>query len=273
MKILYFSGGLGNQIFEYAFCLYLKERFPEESLYGIYDSNKLGEHYGLEIDKWFDVQLPPDSKKAVIVTALLYFLKRSVGWQKWLDLSRRKCENLDAMCFNAFKLTNMYFCEKDNSWIRFIVTRNDLSDKNKTVLDKIESSNSFFVHVRRGDYLSPTFRDRFAGCCPLSYYKSAISDVLKTEKEPRFFCFSDDLKWMKENLDLPNAEYIDWNTGTDSPIDMYLMSHCKGAIMANSTFSYWGAYIGRKKKVYYPEKWINAEEGNPNIFFEEWKKF
>lgn len=273
MKILFFSGGLGNQIFEYAFYLYIRNRYPGQRIYGVYDKKKLGEHYGLEIDKWFDVQLPPPSKIANIITAILYGVKKTTGWTGWLDLNRRNCHNPDALCFNAFKLSNKYFPSPNRSWIKFRMDCTKLSTLNKEVLKRIEDSNSFFIHVRRGDYLSPTFKDRFEGCCPLSYYQSAIKDIVANEVNLIFFCFSDDIEWMKDNLDLPNAEYIDWNTGTNSPIDMLLMSQCKGAVMANSTFSYWGAYIGREKKVYYPEKWINSKDGNPEIFFEEWKKF
>ena len=68
--------------------------------------------------------------------------------------------------------------------------------------------------------------------------------------------------------------FIDWNTGENSPLDMFLMSQCKYAIIANSTFSYWGAMLGRKKElVYYPTKWINSEFGNPHIFPEDWKTY
>lgn len=273
MKILYFSGGLGNQIFEYAFYLYIKRIFPQEKIFGLYDKKKLNEHYGLEIDKWFEVQLPIQNFKAKAISAVLYIIKKITGKQGLLDLNRRECKNYKAVCFNAFKLTNKYFINNNNNWIRFKVTKKDLSEKNIAVLKEIEESNSFFIHVRRGDYLSDTFKERFKGTCPISYYRLAIEDIIEKEKDPKFFCFSDDILWMKENIKLPNATYIDWNTGTDSPLDMYLMSYCKGAVIANSTFSYWGAYIGKQKKVYYPEKWINAEEGNPNIFFEEWKKF
>lgn len=272
MKILYFSGGLGNQIFEYAFFLYLKKTYPKEKIYGIYDKKKLGEHYGLEIDKWFDVELPPSNFKTQIIAAFLFIIKRITGWQDLLDLNRRQCYNFDAVCFNAFKLTNQYFMLADSNWLKFKIKDCELTTKNKKVLKEIKNCNSFFIHVRRGDYLSPTFKDRFEGTCPLSYYSSAIADVLKNEIEPKFFCFSDDIKWMKENIELPNAVYIDWNIGESSPLDMYLMSHCNGAIIANSTFSYWGAYIGKNKKVYYPQKWINDKEGNPKIFFDSWIK-
>ena len=65
--------------------------------------------------------------------------------------------------------------------------------------------------------------------------------------------------------------FVDWNKGENSPLDMYLMSQCNGAIIANSTFSYWGAILGKEKaRVYYPIKWINSPRGVPDIFFDNW---
>lgn len=66
----------------------------------------------------------------------------------------------------------------------------------------------------------------------------------------KFICFSDDIGWVKQNLELgKDAVFVDWNNGTDSPLDMYLMSQCKYGIIANSTFSYWGARLGIKKSL------------------------
>ena len=65
--------------------------------------------------------------------------------------------------------------------------------------------------------------------------------------------------------------FVDWNKGENSPLDMYLMSQCNGAIIANSTFSYWGAILGKEiARVYYPIKWINSPRGVPDIFFDNW---
>ena len=79
------------------------------------------------------------------------------------------------------------------------------------------------------------------------------------------------MDWVKKNLKLPEVvSFINWNTYTESPIDMFLMSQCKYAIIANSTFSYWGAYLGVKKcMVFYPKKWNNGV-ATPEIFEKDW---
>lgn len=87
-----------------------------------------------------------------------------------------------------------------------------------------------------------------------------------------FVCFSDDMAWLRDNLQLGvNSIFIDWNTGKDSPLDMYMMSQCDNAIIANSSFSYWGAFLGKKKETtIYPQKWWNSQDGNPDLFWNGW---
>ena len=269
MKILVFGGGLGNQIFGYAFYCYLRDKFPKEKIYGIYDKKRLSEHYGLEIDKWFKVKLPPQKWYANVVVGGLYILKKVFGYTAKIDLSRRECENIDATAYFAFKLNNKYI--PNYRFLEWNINENMLSSDNKLMLAKIRESNAIFIHIRRGDFFSERYKKLFEGCCSIEYYKKAIQDIQKRVNAPKFFCFSDDIDWAKQNLELPNAEYIDWNQGMDSPLDMFLMSQCKYAIMANSTFSYWGALLGEKKKlIYYPRKWDNHPYGYPNIFYENW---
>ena len=272
MKVLSFGGGLGNQLFCYAFYLYMKEKYPNHRVYGLYSKRKLSEHYGLEINKWFDVELPPQRWYATIVCGFLYLWKRLVGRTKYVETKRDYCENENAIAFLAFKFTNKYFPKGE--WLRFRINEDKLSEINKKTLSDIRTFQSVFVHVRRGDFLSPRYKAAFEGTCPPEYYKKAIKHVHEEVKNPMFIVFSDDILWAKNNMVLPNTTiFVDWNTGLNSPIDMYLMSQCKYAIIANSTFSFWGAYLGEKKRlVYYPQKWNNGLP-SPTIFPAYWKSF
>ena len=269
MKILVFGGGLGNQIFCYAFYLYIKKKYPNERIFGVYNKKKLSEHYGLEIDKWFDVKLPPQKWYATALCALFYFWKKIVGTTRFVETYRDYCTNENAIVFLAFKFTNQYFCQE--GWLQFKVDESELSDKNKEILNLIRESDSVFVHVRRGDYMSLRYKKAFEGTCPIEYYEKSIKYVKTYVENPKFFVFSDDIQWAKDNLPLNKVDvnYIDWNNGTNSPYDMYLMRHCKYAIIANSTFSYWGAYLGKKRLVFYPQKWNNGMPV-PKIFFNGW---
>ena len=271
MRIAVFLGGLGNQIFEYAFLqTFMRARFSDELIYGVFNKKKLSEHHGLEIDKWFDVDLPKSHWWVDIITACLYVYKKINPKTRMLDLNQRECLHENAFLFYPSKFNKKYVPSKIG-WLNWKIKEEQLNEKNIQALRLIRNTYSVFVHVRRGDYLSPAYKSMFEGCCSLEYYEEAIKCVREKNPNARFFCFSDDISWAKENLALEDAMFVDWNKGTDSPIDMYLMSFCKGAIIANSTFSYWGARLTQKKDfVYYPKRWINLPEGNFDICPDEW---
>lgn len=133
--------------------------------------------------------------------------------------------------------------------------------------------NAVSLHIRRGDYLEPKHWENTGSVCQLPYYQNAIAAIRKQLDNPVFYVFSDDLAWVKENLPLDNAVYIDWNKGDDSWQDMMLMSHCRRHIICNSTFSWWGAWLDphKDKTVIVPERWFRHTE-TPYIYPEGWTK-
>lgn len=269
MRIISFRAGLGNQIFGYAFCKYLQKQFPSEKIYGVYWKRDLKEHNGLEIDKWFDAELPPKNFLSSIVTFSLRCFRKIGLFEKYYDGGTRSIEKPDAILFESFKMNKLYIPKAD--WIHFKIKEKDLSVKNKEILTLIRKNNSFFIHIRRGDYLSSHYSKTFANVCGVEYYSKAISTVLNYCPNVLFFAFSDDIEWVKNNIAMENVYYIDWNTGVNSVLDMFLMSECKGGIMANSSFSFWGAKLGRNKDmVIYPKKWDNLNRSAPDIFEDDW---
>ena len=266
---MYFGGGLGNQIFEYAFYLSVRDRFPNKQIFGIYDKSHFKEHEGgFEIKKVFDVKLPQTSLYAKVIMKLILI------WNKFVSGTDLYCHNLiapdyNAVLFNAFKM-NKSFYEKRENWISF--KKILLNDKNKSVADKMLTTNSVSLHVRRGDFLSSRYAAKHAGVATEKYYKDAVAMMKEKFDNPYFFVFSDDIPWCKENLNIDNVVYVDWNTGENSYIDMYLMTLAKANIIANSTFSYWGAYFNRNNPtVIFPERWKYSEsKGLLDIFPENW---
>ncbi|MCA4535170.1 alpha-1,2-fucosyltransferase [Bacteroides xylanisolvens] len=268
MKILYFGGGLGNQIFEYSFYLALKERFPNENIFGVYPDFKFREHIGgFEVEKIFDVKFPATSFKAKLIVLLL-FLYKKINPQTSLCSLHPVNVNWDSIVFNAFK-SDLSFYKERKEWLEYKNISLDL--KNRKIIDKILTTNSVAIHVRRGDFLSPKYNNILGNIATLAYYQKAL-DIIKSKiSDPYFFVFSDDMIWCKTVLNLPEKTvYVDWNKGKDSFLDMYLMTFTKANIIANSTFSYWGAYLNKNTPiVVYPEKWINADY-YPNIFPADW---
>lgn len=140
--------------------------------------------------------------------------------------------------------------------------KNELSETNENYLQHICRSNSISLHIRRGDYVG---HESLGGLCSLNYYKEAIDIIEAKIENPSFFIFSDDMEWCKSNLPLPQKTvFVEGNKGPSSYVDMQLMSNCKHNIIANSSFSWWGAWLNENpnKIVIAPSKWINDDNYN-----------
>jgi hypothetical protein len=144
---------------------------------------------------------------------------------------------------------------------------------NKLVATQIAGDNSVSLHFRRGDYLSDAKTTRIMNVCDVAYYKRAISHIAEKVKNPVFYIFSDDMDWVKQHVsfDYP-AVYINHNKGENSYIDMQLMSLCKHHIIANSSFSWWGAWLNASvdKVVVAPKCWFKNGMDDSDLIPEEW---
>ena len=159
----------------------------------------------------------------------------------------------------GFWQTEKYFTQIED------VIRKDFAFKplqnaiDKELAKKIASCNSLSVHIRRGDYVSNPETNKYHGTCSPEYYKKALELVKTKENDLQLFIFSDDMEWVKQNMkfDLP-VTYIEHNTGKNSYIDMQLMAMCKHNILANSSFSWWGAWLNtnKNKVVVAPRNWF-----------------
>lgn len=138
-------------------------------------------------------------------------------------------------------------------------------DKLEDLANKVKGyKESVSIHIRRGDYIE--LNSIYGNICTEKYYDSAISMF---SSNTNFVVFSNDMCWVKENLKIPNAIYIsgDMFEHYEDWYDMYLMSICKNNIIANSTFSWWGAYLNvyPSKKVICPTKWNNNSDRKMKI--------
>lgn len=267
MKIVLYTAGLGNQIFQYFFTLWLQKKYPKERIYGCYDKAILANHNGLEVQKVFDIELPPTNIKVYVIERLIRatYKRTRCNW-----LSSHDDADKDTLYYEGYWHDKRFF----ESFVANLKFREDIvmSNQNKSVLQRIKTSNSVSIHVRRGDYLKPEFEAKFAHSCPLEYYHKAIAYALERLPDTNFFVFSDDIEWVRQTLIIPNVTFVDWNKGKESFWDMRLMSECKASIIANSSFSFWGAMLGNKKNfVIRPQKWIGNEV--PPIFPETWISF
>ena len=183
---------------------------------------------------------------------------------------------LDLSIFNV--ATDCYFdgyWQNENyfSFCQSIVRKNFTfpiieDSRNIEVLNAIRLKNAVSIHVRRGDYLNNSI---LGNNCNLDYYKNAIEYMLNYQSVNLFCVFSNDIEWCKEKLGplLHSVQtlYIDWNKDKSSFVDMQLMSMCAHNIIANSSFSWWGAWLNQNpsKVVIAPRKWRNIETASDPV--------
>lgn len=291
MKIVKYIGGLGNQMFIYAFSVALRETFKQEIQADTHYYKSHSFHNGLEIERIFGIKL----KEARL------WDKLRLGWyfpNYWIDYHllkylpkrsgtvKEKPEgevNLDILkdasdkLYDGFWQSYEYF-DKFKDLIRkdFTFPAFGINDYKNQELSRIlhEDGNSVGIHIRRGDYLKNW---KYRGLCGIEYYKAAIAYIKEKTDQPTFYLFSDDMKWAEEHI-YPMLEGYDvvavnWNHGKDSYKDMQLMSMCHNLIIANSSFSWWAAYLAKNiGTVVAPEKWINSHMAF-RIQYNEWKTF
>jgi hypothetical protein len=284
MKIVKFLGGLGNQMFQYAFYLSLKQHFKhvKADLSGFEDYTL---HYGYELEKVFSIKL----KVASDFDIRIYRNEdRSFFTRKFRQLKGAKGAYHNERQFFGFEndiyqdqkpryywgyWQNYHYLNETEDQLKsdFIFTE-PLDRPNLLLLEKIYSSNSVSIHVRRGDYLTDPLLN---GVCDLNYYLEAINRIRNKVSEPSFIVFSNDIRWCTTSLGLDNAVYVDWNTGSESYRDMQLMSSCKHHILSNSSFSWWASWLNsyEQKVVVSPNKWMNDPSYDySGIIMENWVK-
>ncbi|MBN12512.1 MAG: alpha-1,2-fucosyltransferase [Opitutaceae bacterium] len=148
--------------------------------------------------------------------------------------------------------------------------KNSLCDTALKYKREISTCNAVSLHIRRGDYLTNERVNMFHGLCSIDYYKSAIKVIKDDVLNPCFFVFSDDLEWAIENFSiLEGVKFVKLPKATADYEEMFLMSYCKHNIIANSTFSWWGAWLNRnaKKNVIAPSKWFTDPEIDTSDLF------
>jgi hypothetical protein len=161
----------------------------------------------------------------------------------------------------GFWQSEKYFGEYANDIRSFFVGSNLFNNENKKVIDQINDPNQIpvSIHIRRGDMVHNPDVKKIHGYCTLEYYLNAANTMMQKFENVRFFVFSDEPEWCKENFK-PNAEIVivDHNQGLDSFNDIRLMAQCHHHIIPNSSFSWWGAWLNssENKVVIAPKQWF-----------------
>lgn len=284
MKIVNILGGLGNQMFQYALLVGLREAFHEEVRVDVSGFSKYHLHNGLELERIFPIKLKQAETLPFHIKK--HTLSRYINRYAPFLFPHCQFEYPDYRCIDDIFTKNRGNCYYLGYWqhykyqsayreqlLKVFDFARPLNDINEKTAEKMKMCNSIGIHVRRGDYLKHKL---YKGICNLDYYKTAIGRLLEMIDNPSFFIFSNDMDWCKENLKkiIGNNEivYVDWNKGQDSYCDMQLMTFCNSLVIANSSFSWWGAFLnGNQNRIIAPKVWMNTDY-NYEIQMPNWIK-
>lgn len=278
-------GGLGNQMFQYATARALalsrnEKLFLDNHLFANYALHDYAlHHFKIEssfLDKDETVFEPLrfyDKARATLLQKKVYhtYEEKDLTYDKKIFESSHK----NIFLKGYFQSENYFIRFKDRIRKDFEI----ISPLKKATIDMlkiIESENSVSLHIRRGDYVSNPEANAVHGTCDLNYYHKAIEMIKEKTENPVFFIFSDDIDWAKQNLKLDHPAYfVDFNDASTNYEDLKLMSSCKHNIIANSSFSWWGAWLNnyQHKTVIAPSKWFKTDIHNSkDIIPESWLK-
>ena len=263
MKIVCLKGGLGNQLFEYCRYHQLLEEGHERT-YLFYDPRRLKSHGRALLTDGFDVQLPSTPFWVQLLVHGIKLLRELHVFPRLYDDQRPDCLLIDDYS------QDRRFIKDAKRWLPFRTF--SLSHATQHLKEQIEATpQSVALHVRRGDYLHPTNLPHF-GLCPLDYYQQAMAYIRRQYPETTFFIFSDDVKWAEQNLQDENAVFVHPQPNESDVIDLYLMSLCRHHILANSTFSFWAAWLSLNDGInIYPSRWFADSTWHiPDIFPAHW---
>lgn len=285
MIISKIKGGLGNQMFQYAVAKSIAKHnntefkldisfYPKQSLRN-YELNLFNIEENIATNK--------ESNMLGGKEGFLFKVKKKLGFNNKKPKTYCKEDEVKPV-FNEslFECSDKYL---DGYWadekyfknirtdiINDFTPKNDISADAQNYLKDISETNSISLHVRRGDYVQNSHTNSFHGTCSIQYYIKAIEYIKEKIEKPTFFIFSDDIVWCKENFDfLDNKVFVDkTHTSID---DLTLMKKCKHNIVANSTFSWWGAWLNENesKIVIAPQVWLISQP-EINIACSSWIK-
>ena len=279
MIIIKIKGGLGNQLFQYAVgrALALHHRLPLKLDLTIFKTYKLHRYLLDQFSIQADIATEDEIIKLKGGNNVLFSALRKAGLVKRKSyLKEKRSSYFDASVFknddvylDGYWQNELYFSDIREELLRDLTSISSMSDLGVVYMEGIKKSNSVSLHVRRGNYLNL----KNFNVLDINYYMKAVEYMRKNVEKPTFYIFSDDLEWCKNSLGfLDNCIFVD-STKTEID-DLKLMSFCKHNIIANSSFSWWGAWLNQncKKTVIAPKGWLLNDPGSSNVILSDWVK-
>jgi hypothetical protein len=266
MVIVHLKGGLGNQLFQYAVARQIAHNHDVslklDLSFLLSDSpNKAYTHRDLELNK-----LNINAEIATEEEIQTLWKKR---WQNlfqptWIkehgaDLNKKVLKASKSCYLDGFWQSEKYFLNIQEI-IRKEFSFKELLEESHFLewIKKIKSCNSVSIHFRRGDYVQNAIANQYHGVCSIDYYQKSVQLIFQKVLNPVFFVFSDDIQWVKNNFWIDFPVYFVEKSDENRHSDFQMMSLCKHNIIANSSYSWWAAWLNsnENKIVISPEKWF-----------------
>ena len=278
MVIVNLMGGIGNQLFQYALGRHLSIKNNTTLRLDIngYKSYKW-HNYSLNLFSIEEDYFPHN----IVNMGYLKFhiwLNMDKPNNKKFHIVETKLKPFDSNILNAGKniyldgywQSEKYFKEIRHVLLKDLIIKRELTGNNKKISESINTCNSVGIHIRRGNYVTSAEANKIHGICTPEYYAKSILYIMQKIVQPHFFIFSDEIEWAKSNFIVNHPHtFVDTNKGFDGENyqdeknvdDLRLMSLCKHNIIANSSFSWWGAWLNNNpdKIVVAPENWFSDQ--------------
>lgn len=293
MIITQLIGGLGNQLFQYAIGrkIAYERNVPLKLDITGFNDYKLRQ-YQLG---FFNIEAEIASKDEItqvrkyfnnnnIVEKVCQKINRIIPYNKKHYIKEQffpydpRIEKIsDNVYLEGYWQTEKYFKQIAPIIRSEITLKEEMKGENKELKEKIlNDEHSVSIHVRRGDYVTNNLTYLIHGCCSLAYYYKGIQTINNRIDSPNYYVFSDDIPWTRENLKTNNPIFYIENEGPEKDCeDLILMSLCRHHIIANSSFSWWGAWLGTNadKITIAPSKWVNdSSRDMSDIVPDDWIK-
>jgi hypothetical protein len=290
MIIVKLQGGLGNQMFQYAFGYYLADKHKSElklDLTFLLDRSNKGNHtfrdfdlnifdINISIAKAYEIAELKSRSENLLINNILNKLKGfkksyviEPGYQFYPEIF----ESGDNVYLEGYWQTEKYFKPISNVIKKIFTVKENLTVSSEILSSNILSENAVCVNIRRGDFIN----NPITGTLTPEYYLQAEKLIIENVDHPKLYIFSDDLEWCYKNLKFKStATFVsDEYSGYKYQDKFRLMSMCKHFIIPNSSFAWWATYLAESnhnKLVIAPAHWVQHPIlQNPDIYIEDWR--
>jgi len=280
MVITRLIGGLGNQMFQYAVGRRLAHVLGTELKLDIteFDNYKFRTFRTYSLGN-FNIREKFASPKEVAALARPTILERMRAKvlrrpprppqtyirEKHFHFDPEILRLPDGVYLEGYWQSEKYFADIAGIIPQEFTVKTPQRGKDKKLAEMIAATESVGIHIRRGDYVSNPHTNQVHGVCALDYYLRCVEFINSKVKNAHFFVFSDNPQWVAENLKLPfSMTIVNHNNSSKAYEDLRLISQCKHHIIANSSFSWWGAWLNprKDKMVFAPKQWFGKSKAS-----------